>query len=96
MRENVTSILKQLLLRTLGGMIDFHIQKWRRYNTSTCTSSRDNYKVSVWLATGIIKYLDTARYGSSSGSSSEYDVAPYCECCVFEHVRELRSFSITV
>ena len=27
-----------------------------------CTSSRDNYKVSVWLITGIRNYLDTASY----------------------------------
>ena len=45
---------------TLGGTIDFHIQQRRRYHTSICTTSMDNYKVSLWLTTGIRKFLDTA------------------------------------
>ena len=64
MRENVARILKQHRFGTLGGTINFHVQQWRKYNISTCTSSRDNYKVSVWLATGIRKYLDIRKQGT--------------------------------
>ena len=63
--RNRTSILKQQRLVPLGGTIYFHIQQCIRYNTSRCTTRRNNYKVSVWLTTGIRKFLDTARYGSS-------------------------------
>ena len=62
-RENAVSIIKQCRLVTLVGTINFHIQQCKRYHTSRCTTSRDNYKVSVWLATGIRKFLDTASYG---------------------------------
>ena len=67
MRENVACILKQRRLRTIGGRIDFHLQQWRKYHTSTCTSCRDMYKVCLWLATGVKKDLDTVSYGSSRG-----------------------------
>ena len=92
MRENAVSIIKR---RPLGGTIDFRIQQCKRYHSSRCKNSRDSYKVCVWLATGIRKFLDTAN----CGSSRQYVIAGLTpnarEHCVFEHVRELRNFSIT-
>ena len=83
MRENVASILKQCGPGTLGGTIDLHIQQWKKYRTSTCTSIRDNFKVYVWLATGI-----------RNGKHSMLYLA-YRKRCMFEHVCESPSFSIT-
>ena len=62
MRENVASVLKQRRLGTPGGTTDFHIQQWRRYSISTCTSSRDNYKVSVWLTTGVPRHSKLCKF----------------------------------
>ena len=102
MRKNADSFLKQRRLVTPRGTIDFHIQQWRKYTTSTCISSRDNYEVCVWLATGIMHFLDTASYGSSRyivcysrriACSASVRIYVYT-CCVFErpggHVREYR------
>ena len=58
--ENFASILK---LETLGGTTDFHIQQWRRYASSTFKSIWDNYKISVWLLTGIRLYILNFRHG---------------------------------
>ena len=62
MLENAASILKQRRLVTLLGTIDFHIQQWIRYITSTWTSSKDSCKVSVWLATGIREVYNLGKF----------------------------------
>ena len=84
MRENLASILKQSVPTRNPWRHDRFPNNTveKEYHTSTCTSSRDNYKVSVWLAICIRNYLDTASYGSSR-QYMLYLVNR--ECCVFEH-----------
>ena len=57
-------------------MIDFHIQQ----GVLSCTSSRYNYKVSVWLRAAH-KLLVVANV-----------VVSRVKCCTFDHVRESRDF----
>ena len=60
MRENAVSIIK-----TAPTHNRWRVKQCKMYHCSRCKNSRDSYKVCVWLATGIRKFLDTANYGSS-------------------------------
>ena len=58
------------------------------YTTSTWINSRDNYKVSVWLATGII---------SRHGRLWKFERVRYSRLIVsVEHVRELCNYILRV